>query len=123
MCNSSYGRTCSSRNMTNAILKPLRFFAAADLFAFDDGSVVLVTKADLDGYDPNNESGDVRREIWADLGLVYRVRVASQAALTRLSCMWLGCNTDKISSEKMHPRSSCLVGANQVGLTVNIHLY
>lgn len=54
MCNSSYGRTCSSRNMINAILKPPMFFAAADLFAFDDGSVVLVTKVDLDGYDPNN---------------------------------------------------------------------
>lgn len=126
--NSSCTRTCSLSQMTNAVLKPLRFLAAADLFAFDDGSVVLVTNTDLDGYDPipNKESGDAQGEVWADLSLVYRVRVVGQAALGRLSCMWLRCNTDKkISSEKLHQESSCLIrGSNQVGdLTVNIHVY
>ncbi|KAK3014395.1 hypothetical protein RJ639_008823 [Escallonia herrerae] len=68
---------CSSSHMTTLISKAPRFFAAADLFTFDDGSVVVVTKADLDGYDP----GQVSSEIWADLSVVYRVRVAGQATM------------------------------------------
>ncbi|KAA8526036.1 hypothetical protein F0562_007864 [Nyssa sinensis] len=47
-----------------------------------------------------HESGAARSEIWADLSLVYRVRVVGHAALARLSCLWLRCHThQKISSD------------------------
>lgn len=103
---------------------PQRFFTAADFFAFDDGSVVLVTNSDLDGYDPNKESGGERRDIWADLSLVYRVRGAGQAALTSLSCLWFRYNTDKkVASKQLHQERSCMMNNQVEGFTVNIHLY
>lgn len=115
---------CKLNHKIDTALIPRRFFTAADLFAFDDGSVVLVTNADLDGYDPNRECGDEGREIWADLSVVYRVRHAGQAALTRLSCLWLRCNTNKnVASKQLHPERSCMM-SNRVGdFTVNIHVY
>ncbi|XP_010275392.1 PREDICTED: putative dual specificity protein phosphatase DSP8 [Nelumbo nucifera] len=96
-----------------------------DIMAFDDGSVVVVTKADLDGYDESNGSNVVGNEIWAELSLVYRVQFASQAALARLSCLWLRCHArQKISGEKLGRESSYSVGADQMGgLDVDIHVY
>ncbi|KAK2981622.1 hypothetical protein RJ640_012904 [Escallonia rubra] len=119
--------SCNPSHMTTWISRAPRFFAAADLFTFDDGSVVVVTKADLDGY----ESGQVSSEIWADLSVVYRVRVAGQATMARLSCLWLRCNTQQISSEGLHGESNCSIKADQVGmqadqtggLSVDIHVY
>lgn len=106
-------------------LMPRTFFTTADLFTFDDGSVVLVTNADLDGYDRNREAGDVGRKVWGDLSVIYRVRHVSQAALTRFSCLWLRYNTNKVTSEQHHQERSVM--SNQVdslnGLTVNIHVY
>lgn len=104
-------------------LIPRRFFTTADLFAFDDGSVVLVTNADLDGYDPKKESGDVGGEIWGDVSVVYRVRHAGQAALTRLSCLWLRYNTNKVASQQLHQEGSCVKSNEVGGFTVNIHVY
>lgn len=126
--NSCYENTSVSQLNNAEVTRPLRLLGAADVFAFDDGSVVLVTNTDLDGYDPNKESsdGDAQGNDWADSSLVYRVRVVGQTALGKLSCMWLPCNTDKmISSEKLCQESRCLIrGSNQVGdVTVNIHVY
>ncbi|KAA8522193.1 hypothetical protein F0562_012866 [Nyssa sinensis] len=101
-------KTCSSWHMTSLILKTPKFSAAQDLMAFDDGSVVVVSEADLDGYDPSHESGAVRSEKCTDLSLVYGVRVVGQAALARLSCLWFRGHThQKISSEKLYRESSC----------------
>ncbi|KAF5938698.1 hypothetical protein HYC85_022957 [Camellia sinensis] len=110
---------------TSLILKSPKFFAARDLVAFDDGSVVMVTEEDLDGYDPSHDSCAIRSKIWTDLNVVCRIRVAGQSALARLSCMWLRCQTQqKISSENMHLQSSCPIRSNQLGvLSVDIHVY
>ncbi|GMP95726.1 hypothetical protein CsSME_00044659 [Camellia sinensis var. sinensis] len=114
-----------SHMITSLILKSPKFFAARDLVAFDDGSVVMVTEEDLDGYDPSHDSCAIRSKIWTDLNVVCRIRVAGQSALARLSCMWLRCQTQqKISSENMHLQSSCPIRSNQLGvLSVDIHVY
>ncbi|KAL7182703.1 hypothetical protein ACSBR1_041398 [Camellia fascicularis] len=114
-----------SHMITSLILKSPKFLAARDLVAFDDGSVVMVTEEDLDGYDPSHDSSAIRSEIWTDLNVVCRIRVAGQSALARLSCMWLRCQTQqKISSENMHLESSCPIRSNQLGvLSVDIHVY
>ncbi|KAI7993460.1 putative dual specificity protein phosphatase DSP8 [Camellia lanceoleosa] len=114
-----------SHMITSLILKSPKFLAARDLVAFDDGSVVMVTEEDLDGYDPSHDSCAIRSKIWTDLNVVCRIRVAGQSALARLSCMWLRCQTQqKISSENMHLESSCPIRSNQLGvLSVDIHVY
>ncbi|KAM7491184.1 hypothetical protein LguiA_034105 [Lonicera macranthoides] len=112
-CTSSY-KTCNPSPM----FKPLRFFTAAELFAFDDGSVVLVTKSDLDGYESNRESGGVSPR-YGEI-LVYRVRVAGKAAMARLSCMWVrrGAAHKQISGENVRR------AADHVGdVSVDIHVY
>ncbi|KAF7828454.1 putative dual specificity protein phosphatase DSP8 [Senna tora] len=90
--------------------------ASRDLVTFDDGSVVVVTESDLEGYDPSicSRTG----EIWADLSVVYRVRVAGQAALARISCLWLRYGThQKVSTEKLSSTN------HLQGISVNIHVY
>ncbi|XP_034693055.1 putative dual specificity protein phosphatase DSP8 [Vitis riparia] len=104
--------------MTNLVMKPPVLSAAEDLVAFDDDTIVVVTESDLDGYDPCLESGAVGSEIWADLSVVYRFRVAGQAALARISCLWLRYHANqKISGER-------LVRPDHLGgLTVDIQVY
>ncbi|RVW50573.1 putative dual specificity protein phosphatase DSP8 [Vitis vinifera] len=104
--------------MTNLVMKPPVLSAAEDLVAFDDDTIVVVTESDLDGYDPCLESGAVGSEIWADLSVVYRFRVAGQAALARISCLWLRYHANqRISGER-------LVRPDHLGgLTVDIQVY
>ncbi|KAJ1394073.1 Tyrosine specific protein phosphatases domain [Sesbania bispinosa] len=105
------------------LLKASRVAAASrDLVKFDDSSVVVVTEQDLEGYDPSCQSGTMTSEIWADLSVVYRVRVAGQAALARISCLWLRYGTDqKISAER---ENSCSMRTNHLGgISVDIHVY
>ncbi|CAL9213237.1 unnamed protein product [Arabidopsis halleri] len=61
------------------------------LSLFDDGSVVVVTESDLAGYDePRNIGGDASCvDVLPELSLACKVQFASQAALTRVSCLWL----------------------------------
>ena len=88
--------------------------------AFDDGSVVVVTEADLDGYDQRLESGAMGSTIWADLSVVYGVRVAGQAALARISCLWLRCQAhQKISAQELARERSCLGST----ISLDIHVY
>ncbi|KAF2299112.1 hypothetical protein GH714_030683 [Hevea brasiliensis] len=114
-------------NTTDLILKTPRPARSQDIVAFDDGSVVIVTEADLDGYDPAHDSDTVRREILADLSVVYRVRVAGQAALARISCscLWFRCHThQKILGEQLSTKNSCSIQANHLGgISVDIHVY
>lgn len=96
-----------------------------ELVPFDDGSVVVVTKSDLEGYEPGMESGDEGSEIWADLSVVYRVRVAGQAALARVSCLWLRCRAHQnYSGEKLGKEGTCSIRADHLrGISVDIHVY
>lgn len=92
--------------------------ASRDLVTFDDGSVVVVTESDLEGYDPSIHSSTVGSEIWADLSVVYRVRVAGQAALARISCLWLQYGAhQKVSTEKLNSTNHLR------GISVDIHVY
>lgn len=113
-------------HMTNLLMSFPRPSGAKDLAAFDDGSVVVVTESDLDGYDPNQEPNAVGSEIWADLRVVYKVRVASEAALARISCLWFRCRAhQKISGKKLGRESSCSISAEPPlgGISVDIHVY
>ncbi|KAE8693896.1 putative dual specificity protein phosphatase DSP8 [Hibiscus syriacus] len=94
--------------------------SSQDLVTFDDGSVVVVTEADIDGYDQSLEPGATGSRIWADLSVVYRVRVVGQAALARISCLWLSCQAhQKISAQELAKESTCLGRT----ISVDIHVY
>nr|GMD76404.1 putative dual specificity protein phosphatase DSP8 [Ipomoea batatas] len=78
--------------LTFPISRSPGFMAAKNLLAFDDSSALIITEADLDGYDPGNiEPGAARNERRSDFGLIWRVRIAGVAALSRVSCLWLNC--------------------------------
>lgn len=117
-------RTFTSSPPMNLVFKSPKLFTGQDLLAFDDGSVVIITNADLDGYESRKESGPVRNEVWADFGLIYRVRVTGKTALAKLSCLWFRCHTpQKVLGEEVAEESSCLVGAELGGFTLDIHVY
>jgi hypothetical protein len=108
-------------HMTDIIMKAPGSAASQDLVAFDDGSVVVVTESDLEGYDSSLDSG-----IWADLSVVYGVRVAGKAALARISCLWFRCGAHQRISrdQKLHSDSSCSIRADHLGgISVDIHIY
>ncbi|GAV68205.1 DSPc domain-containing protein [Cephalotus follicularis] len=112
-------------HITDRILKAPRSSPAQDLVPFDDGSVVI-TESDLRGYDPSLKSVTAGSEIWADLSVVYRVRLAGRAALARISCLWLRCQTHhrKISGNEFDKENSCLIsGGHLGGISVDIHVY
>ncbi|KAI7988377.1 putative dual specificity protein phosphatase DSP8 [Camellia lanceoleosa] len=77
-------------------------------------------QTDLVGYDPSHEFSAVGSKIWTDLSLVCRIQVTGQAALAKLSCLWLRCHTQqKVSSE-----SSCRITADQLRvLSADIHVF
>ncbi|XWS62029.1 hypothetical protein CRYUN_Cryun07bG0175600 [Craigia yunnanensis] len=107
-------------HITDLFLRTSDLAPSRNLVAFDDGSVVVVTEADLDGYDQSLESGAMGSTIWADLSVVYRVRVAGQAALARISCLWLRCQAhQKISAQELARESSCLGST----ISLDIHVY
>ncbi|CAI0523722.1 unnamed protein product [Linum tenue] len=118
-------------SLRNLILKAQRqsldLFLSKDLVKFDDGSVVLVTESDLDGYDPRLVSSPMKSsEIWADLSVVYGVRLAGQAVLTRISCLWLRCGGHHkfVGGKQLNRKSSCSISRDQLGgISVDIHLY
>jgi hypothetical protein len=112
-------------HMTDLIMKAPGSAASQDLVAFDDGSVVVVTESDLEGYDSSLDSGALGSEIWADhlrgISVICRVRVAGQAALARISCLWVG---QRISGEKLGSESSCSIRADHLrGISVGIQVY
>jgi hypothetical protein len=76
---------------------------------FADDLPVLVTNADLAGYQGVQDAGLVGNQIWHDLGVVYRVRfiatrrvvnamsvARASAAWARFSCVWLGCQAENV---------------------------
>ncbi|KAF8380557.1 hypothetical protein HHK36_028045 [Tetracentron sinense] len=77
--------------------------------------VVMVMESDLEGSE-RRDSYVVGNEIWAELSLVYRVQFASQAALAKLSCLWLRCHErQNLSKKKLGRENSCFGGADQLG--------
>lgn len=87
----------------------------------DDGTFVMVTESDLDGYDVGCESGVVDNKMLGELSLACRVQFASQTAISRLSCLWLGCQSNQKPSSKKLGSS---VGDDQLrSLTVDIRVY
>lgn len=116
---------CLYSHVADKVFRAPRSTASQELVAFDDSSVVIVTESDLDGYDSSLISTDEGGEIWADLSVVYRVRVAGQAALARISCPWLQCRAQqKIPGNKLGRVSSCSISADHMGdINVDIHVY
>ncbi|XP_039005269.1 phosphatidylglycerophosphate phosphatase PTPMT1-like [Hibiscus syriacus] len=107
-------------HVMDLILRTSDSASSRDLVTFDDGSVVVVTEADLDGYDQSLEPGATGSSIWADLSVVYRARVVGQAALARISCLWLSCQAhQKLSAQELAQESTCLGRA----ISVDIHVY
>jgi atypical dual specificity phosphatase len=114
-------------SVTDRILKAPVSAAAQDLVPFDNESVVVITKSDLDGYDSNLDlvPTGLGTQVGEDLQVVYRVRVAGQAAFARFSCLWLRYGShQKISEEKFGKDSGCMMSASSLsGISVDIQVY
>lgn len=88
---------------------------------FDENSLVLVTESDLDGYEEFPESGLAGQNMLAEVNLAYRVQFASQAAISRISCLWVRCQTgQKVSREKL---PSSVRNSRLESMGVDIHVY
>lgn len=105
----------------NFLRRTLGFPTKVDLEDFDDNSLVLITESDLDGYEENPESDVAGQNMLAEVNLACRVQFASQAAISRLSCLWLRCHTGQKVLRKKLPSS---VRNSRLGsMGVDIHVY
>ncbi|CAF2122815.1 putative dual specificity protein phosphatase DSP8 [Brassica rapa] len=102
---------------TSALIpRNMKQVCSGNVVVFDDGSMVLVTRSDVEGYDERsmNVAGN---ELWAaaaDISMVYRVKVVGQAALARISCLWLGLRENhKLSGKNL----------SMGGISVDISVY
>ncbi|KAK4493578.1 hypothetical protein RD792_018072 [Penstemon davidsonii] len=113
----------SPKHLTDLCLRSSRFLGKQELFALDDGSVVVITKEHLNGYDPRKGSDVSGSEIWpADMNLIYRVKIVSESALARLSYLWL--HYQKITNEKSTIDDGCETDdASPPGITLDIHVF
>ncbi|KAL2903129.1 putative dual specificity protein phosphatase DSP8 [Bienertia sinuspersici] len=119
-------KSCGPNPINDVVVRSSGFSSVGNVIEFDDCSVVVVTKSDLDGYDSSKPLNVEDSQILADLNVIYKVRVAGQAALARLSCLWLRCQTQqKIADEQLLRQGSCTIRADQISgsLTVDIHVY
>ncbi|EOA27449.1 hypothetical protein CARUB_v10023586mg [Capsella rubella] len=112
-------QSCLTGETSALIPRNVKQVCAGNVVVFDDGSMVVVTHSDIEGYDddsqrPVNVAGN---ELWAaaaDLSMVYRVKVVGQAALARISCLWLGLREDhKLSGKNL----------SMGGISVDISVY
>lgn len=96
-----------------------------DIVPFDDSSVVIVSDADLDGYDSTFDKVTTGNELWTtDVHLIYKVRIASQSALTRVSYLWLRSRTTQKNMSKIGVDSSCSAQAEQHdNISVDFQVY
>ncbi|KAL3833071.1 hypothetical protein ACJIZ3_007807 [Penstemon smallii] len=78
-----------------------------DLEDFDDNSLVLITESDLDGYEETQ-----------DVNIACRVQFVSQAAISRLSCLWI--RSQKVSTKNLQ---SSVRNDRMESVTVDIHVY
>ncbi|GAB2290052.1 hypothetical protein Dimus_024343 [Dionaea muscipula] len=113
--------TRSSRTLSKTLCLPS---TKVDVAPFDDGSVVIVTESDLDGYDgvQNSDFACSRQVLVEEVSLACKVQFASQAAITRLSKIWLRTYPGLKASTKRRLSSS--IGADQMGsISVDIQVY
>ncbi|GJY21234.1 putative dual specificity protein phosphatase DSP8 [Tanacetum coccineum] len=86
---------------------------------FDDAAVVLVSESDLEGYTESFDSGLARKHFLAELSVVCRAQFVSQAAIARLSCLWLRCHeVQKIPTKDL--ATSEQMGGD-VGINIRVH--
>ncbi|KAI3813078.1 hypothetical protein L1987_17794 [Smallanthus sonchifolius] len=121
----SGGGSSSSSQSCSTICKFFPYAAAADVFTFDDGSVVVITKADLDGYDDDDDDDDESNgggQIWSGMNMVCWVPVA---ALARFSSLLLSSTSDKKMSRVLSlvTRENTRTHDMRSGVSINIHLY
>ncbi|XP_051146180.1 phosphatidylglycerophosphate phosphatase PTPMT2-like [Andrographis paniculata] len=95
-------------------------FPATSSLEFDDNSLVLITDSDLDGYEENADATTVLgHNILADANLV---QFASQAAISRLSCLWVRCHAgQKVLKKKL--TNSVRNSSSLRTIGVDIHVY
>uniref|UniRef100_A0A7N0VKK7 phosphatidylglycerophosphatase n=1 Tax=Kalanchoe fedtschenkoi TaxID=63787 RepID=A0A7N0VKK7_KALFE len=116
-----YGISSRMASLLMTISRPLD---VQDLLPFDDNSVHVITKTDLDGYDGSLEMKEVGKALWADLSVLYGVRIVSQAALARVSCLWFRYRSQKSNNSEQSREFECSIQADQHGgLSVGIHVY
>ncbi|XP_073152979.1 phosphatidylglycerophosphate phosphatase PTPMT2-like [Henckelia pumila] len=110
-------KTCTD----NPHSRSLSFPVNVDLEDLDYGSIVVVDESDLDGYEENPDSKIGGRNMMSEANLACRVQFASQAAIARLSCLWLRTHSEqKVTRKKM----GSSVGSSRIGsLGVDVHVY
>ncbi|KAL1211137.1 Phosphatidylglycerophosphate phosphatase PTPMT1 [Cardamine amara subsp. amara] len=113
-------QSCLTDATSALIPRSMKQVCSGNVVVFDDGSMVVVTHSDVEGYDDDDSRRSVNvggNELWAaaaDLSMVYRVKVVGQAALARISCMWLGLREDhKLSGKNL----------SMGGISVDISVY
>ncbi|CAH8384311.1 unnamed protein product [Eruca vesicaria subsp. sativa] len=81
---------------------------SGNVVVFEDGSMVVVTHSDVEGYDDESKRSMnvARNELW--------VKVVGQAALARISYLWLGLREDHKLSRK---------NLSMKGISVDISVY
>nr|GMD59388.1 putative dual specificity protein phosphatase DSP8 [Ipomoea batatas] len=107
----------------SSLEKALSHPSKGDLAAFDDDdSLVLVTESDLDGYDENLECDLGGNNVLAELNLACRVQFAGQAAIARLSCLWLRqCNPGQKTSGKKLEGSVTQNQLESIGVDIRVY--
>lgn len=117
-------KTAKPRFSDNQVVKAPASEASQNPAAFDNSSIIVVTKSDLDGYDGSYKSGIVGNDIWAELSWVYKVQYSGQAALAKISCLWLRYHARQVAAAEKLGRESCMVDADQMGpVGVDIPIY
>ncbi|XP_073288569.1 phosphatidylglycerophosphate phosphatase PTPMT2-like [Primulina huaijiensis] len=110
-------KTCTDNSQSRSLIFPLN----VDLEDLDYGSIVVVDESDLDGYEENRDTNIGGRNMMAEANLACRVHFASQAAIARLSCLWLRTHSEqKVTRKKM----GSSVGSSQIGsMGIDVHVY
>ncbi|CAA0820398.1 Putative dual specificity protein phosphatase DSP8 [Striga hermonthica] len=100
-------------NADNLLIKTLDFpTEVVEQDDFDDNSLVVITESDLDGYEENSHGSNISgKNMLSEGNLACKAHFASQAAISRLSCLWV----KKLSGS---------VGNSRIGtMGVDIHVY
>uniref|UniRef100_A0A7N0VI54 phosphatidylglycerophosphatase n=1 Tax=Kalanchoe fedtschenkoi TaxID=63787 RepID=A0A7N0VI54_KALFE len=116
-----YGISSRMASLLMTISQPL---GVPDLLPFDDNSVHIITKTDLDGYDGSPEMREAGKALWADLSVLYGVRIVSQAAKAGVSSLRF-CYRSQQSTSKLSREYECSIQAGQHGglSVVGINVY
>ncbi|KZV45079.1 hypothetical protein F511_29400 [Dorcoceras hygrometricum] len=111
-------KSCTDHLQSRSLSFPLD----VDLEDFDYGSIVVVDESDLDGYEENRDSNPGGRNMMTEVNLACRVQFVRQAAIARLSCLWLRTHSEQ--KEVTRKKMGNSVGSSQIGsLGVDVHVY